>query len=378
MEFLATSGLYLVSFLLVLTLVVYIHEFGHYIVARMNGIKVEAFSIGFGPEIFGWTNKAGMRWKFCWIPLGGYVKMYGDADAASTGAEKSATEYTEDEKSQMLHYKSVGARAAVAAAGPIANFLFAIVIFAGLFLFVGKPTTAPFVGEIQAGSAAEQAGLQVDDKFIRVDGHAIKAFEDILLYVKPNQGTPMDMVILRNGVEKNITITPHIDEEKTITGDMQKVGRIGVKSTQMMWEKSNPWTAVTDGVQRTWYVISQSVVSIGQMISGTRPSDGLSGPIGIFHITGKFAEQGLPALISFMAMISIALGLINLFPIPALDGGHLLFCGIEALRGKPLNEKFQEYVTMGGIVALLGLMVFATWNDLNRLNVFGSIAKLFS
>ena len=377
MEFLQSGLMSMAAFIFVLTLVVYVHEMGHYIVARLNGVKVDEFSIGFGREIFGWTNKNGTRWKFSWIPLGGYVKLFGDADAASTGPQAKAEGYTQEEKSQMLHYKSVGARAAVAAAGPIVNFLFAIILFAGLFMFVGRSFSPPIIANIQPGSVAEKIMLKKGDIVTSIDGQKFTSFEDMALYIRARPTQEMSLNILRDDEKLHFSFTPQALEIEPFKGMKETIGVIGI-SGEGKWEKLSLPQAVLEGVKKTWLTIQNSFLGLGKLIKGEESTDKLSGPLGIYKITGQIAERSFIDLLSFMAFISIALGFVNLLPIPALDGGHLLFCLIEAVRGKPLNEKLQGYATAAGFAILIGILLISTWSDLKKFEIFAPIVKFFT
>jgi len=363
-------------FLVVLTALVFVHELGHYLVARWNGVKVEIFSIGFGPEIFGWWDRAGTRWKFSAIPLGGYVKMFGDSDAASTPSAGLRT-MTLEEQRVSFHHKRLGQRAAIVAAGPVANFVFAILLFAILYVTVGQPFTPPDVGAVSPGSAAEKAGIQTGDYILSIDGTAITRFEQVQQIVQLNQGTPIDMVVRRNGAEVPLTLTPQVVEEKDIFGSMHRRGRIGVRGgSAPEYVKRDPATALWHAAGETWNISFGTLKAMGEMIIGARGTDELGGPIRIAQMSGEVASLGIVALIGFMAVLSVNLGLINLSPIPVLDGGHLLFYAAEAVRGRPLGQRAQEYGFRIGLALVLMLMVFATWKDLERLPFFAFLKSL--
>jgi regulator of sigma E protease len=363
-------------FLVVLTALVFVHELGHYLVARWNGVKVEIFSIGFGPEIFGWWDKAGTRWKFSAVPLGGYVKMFGDSDAASTPSA-GLRMMTEEEKRVSFHHKRLGQRAAIVAAGPIANFLFAVVLFAVLYITVGQPFTPPDVGAVTPGSAAERAGIQPGDFILSIDGKAITRFEQVQQIIQLNQGTPVQMVVRRDNAEVPLTLTPQLVEEKDIFGNMHRRGRIGVRGgSAPEYVKRDPATALWHAAGETWNISIGTLKAMGEMIIGARGTDELGGPIRIAQMSGEVASIGFVALVGFMAVLSVNLGLINLFPIPVLDGGHLLFYAAEAVRGRPLGQRAQEYGFRIGLALVLMLMVFATWKDLERLPFFAFLKSL--
>lgn len=364
------SGLvdYVIPFLVILTVLVFVHEMGHYLVARRAGVRVEVFSIGFGRELFGWTAASGTRWKVSAIPLGGYVKMYGDADPASAGST-GLDAMSAEERAVSFHHKSLKARAAIVAAGPIANFLFAIVLLAGLYGIVGRPYAPPVVDEVVEGSAAAQAGIQIGDVFVSADGMAVTRFSDLRRVVFDRPGVPLPMIIERDGQRQSVTIIPEAVTEVDRFGTSHTFGRLGVRSNQVSIEHLNPLSAVGVATHETWTIVGQTLDAVGQIIAGTRGTEELGGPLRIAQMSGNVAQSGWVTTIWFLAMLSINLGLINLFPVPILDGGHLLFYGVEALRGRPLGERAQEWASMAGLTLVIALMLFVTWNDLVQLNV---------
>lgn len=368
----------LVAFLVVFTLIVFVHELGHYLVARWNGVKIDVFAIGFGKELFGYTDKNETRWKFCAVPLGGYVKMYGDENVASTGPVKDMDEETKKNWDLTVHSKSPWQRAAVAVAGPAANYLFAAVAFFFLFALMGKPYTEPVIAMVQEESAAATAGLQVGDRVLEVDGKKIESFEDLAIQIKMNPGVTFNYTIERDGQTQNLAVTPAEKVMTDVFGNENKMGQLGVNSLQKGWKEIGVFSAVTESLSEVYFITSRSLEALGQMITGSRSAEELGGPIRIFQMSGKVAELGIAALISFTALLSISLGLINLFPIPALDGGHIVMCVIEGIIGRPLNEKFQEYITIVGVSLLIFLMLFATWNDLSQLKVFEWVGGIFN
>ncbi|GGF40396.1 zinc metalloprotease [Aliidongia dinghuensis] len=359
-----TGGLgTIVPFLVVLTILVFVHEMGHYLIARRNGVKVETFSIGFGPELFGWFDRSGTRWKLSAIPLGGYVKMYGDADAASAPSE-ALEHMNETERSVSFHHKRLGQRAAIIAAGPAANFLFTIVVYSILFMTIGRGVTPPTVGQVMPESAAAAAGIQAGDVITRIDGRTISSFEDIVQVVLLNTGTPINLAVDRNGTEQKFTVTPQMVDQKDHFGHHHRLGQLGIRATsQAVFTKLDPATAVWEAGRQTWLAVTTTLDGVGQMITGARTTDDLGGPIKIATMSGEVAKLGIVPLINFMALLSVNLGLINLFPIPVLDGGHLLFYAAEAVLGRPLGQRAQEYGFRIGLALVLTLMVFATWND---------------
>jgi regulator of sigma E protease len=363
MEFLSGLWTYVAPFLIVLTVLVFVHELGHYWVARRCGVRVEVFSIGFGPELFGWTDRAGTRWKFSAVPLGGYVKMFGDADAASTpGAELA--EMTEEEKAVSFHHKTLGQRAAVVAAGPIANFLFALVVFAGLFVIVGQPFTPPEIGGVLPDSAAERAGLKAGDRIVAINDQPIERFEEIQRIIQLNLDSPLTLVVRREGKDLRLNAQPTIVEEQDRLGNKMRLARLGIRGGGVEFVRHGPGTAIWRALGETYHQTTGTLKAVGQIITGQRNSEELGGPIRIAQMSGEVAQGGVASLLVFMAVLSVNLGLINLFPVPMLDGGHLLFYGFEALRGRPLGARAQEYGFRIGLVLVFSLMVFATWNDI--------------
>lgn len=363
-----------IPFLVILTALVFVHELGHYLIARWNGVRVEVFSIGFGPELFGWNDKAGTRWKFSLIPLGGYVKMFGDANAASMPAEGNE-EMSAAERAMAFPYKRLGQRAAIVAAGPIANFLFAIVVLAALFMFYGQPFTPAVVGEVVEGSAAEAAGFQVGDKVTAVDGTTVARFEELQRIVAIRPSEELRITVERGGREVDLLATPDRVERPNGLGETQVVGLLGLRGGAPEYTRHGPLSAVWQATRETISIVDQTFTALGQIIRGARDTDELGGPIRIAQMSGQAAELGLLTMVHFAAMLSINLGLINFFPVPMLDGGHLLFYAIEAVRGRPLGERAQEYGFRIGLALVLTLMVFVTWNDLLRIDSLVNFVK---
>jgi regulator of sigma E protease len=378
MDIISGFGWYVVWFLVVLTVLVFVHELGHYWVARRNGVRVDVFSIGFGPELFGWTDRAGTRWKVSAVPLGGYVKMFGDADPASTPDTGNLSQMSDEDRSVSFHHKRLGQRSAIVAAGPIANFLFAIVLFAGVYSIVGQPFTPPEITGVAEGSAAEQAGLQPGDRIVRINGIEIERFEQIQKIVLLNLDHPVELVILRDGSERTVTATPRIDETADSRGNVMRTPRLGIVGKKVEFVRHGPVESIWRGVSETWVQTVGTIQALGQIITGRRQTDELGGPIRIAEMSGDVARGGPAALLIFMAVLSVNLGLINLFPVPMLDGGHLLFYGFEALRGRPLGPRAQEYGFRIGLVLVFSLMLFATWNDLSRLPFVKYLVSLVS
>jgi len=369
---------YVVPFVVVLSIVVFVHEFGHFWVARRCGVKIEAFSIGFGPEIFGWVDKQGTRWRVACLPLGGYVKMFGDADPSSFGPSEDAPKLTEEEKKLAFYTQSVSKRFAIAAAGPVSNYLFAIVVLALLFWAHGQPYTATTVATVVEKSVAEQVGIKAGDKVISIDGEAMQSFEAIRRVISLNAGTPVVIELERDTALIKMTVTPEVVRTTDRLGGEHSLGRLGIASTITAYRDLGAWGAIRESVTETWNITTGTLRGVGQIIMGVRGSDELGGPLRIAEMSGKVAKDGIFALFWFIVVISINLGLINLFPIPLLDGGHLLFYIVEGLRGRPLSERVQEYAARCGAAVVLSLMLFATWNDLVHLRVFTFLRGLFS
>jgi regulator of sigma E protease len=377
MDFVAGLGNSIIWFLVVLTVLVFVHELGHYWAARRCGVRVEVFSIGFGPELFGYTDRSGTRWKFSAIPLGGYVKMFGDADPASTPSE-AVKEMTPAERAESFFYKTVGQRAFVVIMGPAANFAFAIVTLALLFATMGQPFTPPQIGAVQPDSAAARAGLLPGDVIVAIDGWSIQRFEEIQQVVRLRPDQRLELAIERDGKRQTLPVTPASTEFKDRLGNVHKVGLLGISRSGVEYKHHDPLTAVWQAMRETVSLTSGTLTAIGQMITGTRGSEEIGGPLRIAQMSGEFAQSGFDALIWFMVILSINLGLINLFPIPLLDGGHLMFYAIEGLRGRPLGEQAQKYGFRIGLALVLTLTVFATWNDLVHLRVVDFVRNLIS
>jgi regulator of sigma E protease len=363
-------------FLVVLTVLVFVHEFGHYFIARRNGVRIDVFSIGFGPELFGWHDRAGTRWKFSAIPLGGYVKMFGDSDASSGLPAAGFSRMTQAERDVSFHHKRLGQRAAIVAAGPAANFVFAIVVLAGLFMTFGQPYTPAQVGDVLPGSAAERAGIKPGDMIVSINGSPVRSFEDVQQDVRFNPGVPMTVVVKRDGHDLALRATPARKELTDRFGNHFQIGLLGIQHKGVDYVKLNPATALFQAGAETWKLSTSSLQAMWQMIEGTRSTDELGGPLRIAQMSGEVARGGIAPLLQLMALLSVSLGLINLFPIPVLDGGHLLFYGAEALRGKPLGQRTQEFGFRIGLALVLTLMVFVTWNDL-RLDGFVKFVRGF-
>ncbi len=368
---------YALPFIVTLSVVVFVHEFGHYWVARRCGVRIETFSIGFGNEIAGRTDRHGTRWKISWLPLGGYVKMFGDSNAASAPGE-AVHAMTDEEKKVSFYHQSVNKRLAVVAAGPGANYLFAVLVLAALFMFQGQPYTLPDVSGVIENGAAAEAGFRKGDHIVAVDGASVARFEDVKRIVALNAGTPISVEIERDGVSQSLTVTPRIVTMTDRFGGEHKIGRIGITSDEINYRKWPPVQAVRQAVAETWNMTTATLKAVGQMILGMRGTEELGGPLRIAEMSGHVAQGGVVEMIWFMAVISINLGLINLFPVPLLDGGHIVFYLAEKLRGRPLHERVQEIGMKIGTAMIVSLMVFSTWNDLVHLKVISYLRNLFS
>lgn len=363
------------SFLLVIGPLIFVHEYGHYIVGRWCGVKADVFSIGFGREIFGWTDKRGTRWKVAWMPLGGYVKFAGDMNPASQpSAEWMAL--PPEERAQTFQAKAVWQRFLIVFAGPATNFLVAIGIFAAFFSFYGEPRTPTEIAQVMPQSAAAQAGLKAGDKILSVDGQSVTRFEDIAPIVSIHPGETVDIALNRNGEEINIPVTLQSIQERDRFGNEFRKGQLGILATGRVIVPLAPTEVIGAAIRHTRDIVSMMVETIGQVFTGRRSVQELGGPLKIAQFSGQQATLGAAAFVEFMAMISINLGFINLLPIPLLDGGHLFFYAVEAVRRRPLNAVVQEWAFRSGLALLLGLMLFVTLNDLTSFGLWDHLAGL--
>jgi len=355
------------AFVVVLGLLVFIHELGHYLAARWRGVHVEAFSVGFGRSLKEWTDRRGTVWKIAWLPLGGYVRLHGQERPQDVSPEVAGNWRA----GQTFHEKSVGSRAIIVAAGPIANFLLAVVLFALLFMVSGRPVTMPIAAEVLADSAAARAGMMAEDRIIAIDGQPIDRFEDVQRIVAANPATRLSVSIDRDGSQRTLSI---LTDAREANG--RQVGMLGIRGGRVEYQRLNPIDALIGGVTQTWTVTTETLIGVSQMITGSRGTEELGGPLRIAQLSGQVASIGLASLVTFIAVLSVNLGLINLFPVPVLDGGHLLFYLAEAIRGRPLSQRAQEYGFRAGIAVLASLFVFATWNDLTHIGLFRWVAGL--
>ncbi len=363
-DFLRTA----LAFGVVLGILVFVHELGHYLAARWRGVHVETFSIGFGRALASWTDRGGTVWKLAWLPLGGYVKLHGQERPEDVADDVRARWIP----GRTFHEKSVGSRAIIVAAGPVANFLLAVVLYGALFIVSGRPVSLPVVNGVIADSAASKAGLEVGDRITAIDGTPIHRFEELQRIVTTHAGVPLKVDISRG----DGTLTLNVVPGSAPGAGGRSVGILGVRGGKVEYEAVPLWDIIPASVGQTWDVGVETLTGVWQMITAQRGMDDLGGPLRIAQLSGQVALLGVSALISWIALLSINLGLINLFPIPVLDGGHLLFYLFEAVRGRPLPQRALEYGFRAGFAALLALFVFATWNDLSHLGLVRWVAGL--
>lgn len=360
---------YIVPFLFVLTLVVFFHELGHFAVGRWCGVKIEAFSLGFGPELLHWTDRRGTRWRLAALPLGGYVKFYGDANAASAPDGGAQTSMSAADYALTLNGQTVWERAAIVAAGPLANFILAVVLFTGLFFVNGREVLNPHVGKVREGSAAAAAGFQPDDRILSIDGHPIRSFEEMQRAVQTSSG-PVTFLVHRGAGDVTLTAEPRREVLKTRFGDTT-VAVLGVEAanTPTSWRKESYGIldSVAMGAKETWFVVSTTGNYLRGVVLGRESADQISGPIRIAEVSGEMAKLGVGALLNLAAILSVSIGLLNLVPIPLLDGGHLLYYAFEAVRGRALGDRTQQFGFRVGLTFVAGLTIFAAYNDISRL-----------
>ena len=341
----------LIAFTVVLGVLVFIHELGHYLAARWRGVHVDAFSIGFGRSLLRWTDRRGTEWRLGWIPLGGYVKLHGQETPEDVPPEQRAAWRA----GHTFHEKSVGSRAIVVVAGPVANFLLAIVLFAGIYATFGQPVGGTTIGAVVVESPAARAGLQAGDEILALDNQRVQRFEQVQRYVQPRAGQGIELRVAREGQEVTLQAVPEARDG---------VGLLGIQGGAAKFERLDPFSALAAGAVQTADVTWLTLTSVAEMLTGQRSAKELGGPIKIAEISGQAASLGIMPLINLMAVLSVSLGLLNLFPIPLLDGGHLMFYAAEAIRGRPLPAKTQEYGFRAGFAMLITLFIFASWNDI--------------
>ncbi|MBX7247690.1 MAG: RIP metalloprotease [Caulobacteraceae bacterium] len=401
----ATSLAFMIpSFLVVITIVVTLHELGHFWAAKLCRIKIDTFSIGFGPTLFSRVDKAGVEWRVAALPLGGYVKFAGDANAASVPDQEDLDELREEiiaeegaaAVNDYFHFKPVWQRAFVTVAGPLMNFVLSITIFSLLYLTLGDVIVPPRVAGVDKGSAAAVAGFKPRDLIVSADGAPVESYQDVMTYIVVRSGDPIDFVVERDGKPMHIVATPRRTRDKDPTGSEIEVGRLGLffdSSPQAQVVRHyNPLQAVRAGFDQTFEVLDVSLHYIGRVLTGRESGDQLGGPLGIARAAGAVSEQAAQIqgsfwlkaanvvlqLVQMVAFLSVGIGFLNLLPIPVLDGGHLLFYGYEAVARRPLDAKIQAAGFQVGLALLLGLMLFVTWNDLKKLPLFQHMGGLFS
>ena len=366
---------YILPFIALIVVVVFIHEYGHYYFAKRYGVGITDFSIGFGKEIFGWNDKSGTRWKICIIPLGGYVKFFGDRNVFSQAdQEKIINKYSKEDQETLFVLKPLYQRALIVAAGPLANFLLAIAIFFSIYTFTGKDFTPAVINEVQKNSPAMIGGLKNNDIIVSIDGNKVKSIMEVSKFIMMSTDELIDFTITRSNQNLTFKIKPNIVASKDNLGNSIKKRMVGIKlgayNNEINHVRLGPAKAIYYAISEVYYVSTSSLKYIGSMIAGSGDSSQLGGPIRIAKITGQVAEFGFLPFFNLMAYISISLGLINLFPIPMLDGGHLMFYSFEKILGHPLSQKVQEGFFRIGMFLLLSLMFFTTFNDLKDLGLF--------
>jgi regulator of sigma E protease len=363
-------GGYIVPFVFVLSVVIFFHELGHFLVGRWCGVKVDTFSLGFGPELFGFNDRHGTRWRVAALPLGGYVKFHGDANGASMSDEDAVVAMSAEERSVTFFAQNVWKRAAVVAAGPVANFILAIVIFTGIFSAYGRAILIPRVDKVTQDSAAAAAGFQPGDLIVSINGTKIDNFADMQRIVQHSADMPLTIMVERENQQVALVATPRRKTVKTPLGttDIVQLGVEGGGSKES-WhiQRSGLPESVQLATEETWSIVQQTGAYISGLVTGRESTDELSGVIGIAKVSGEAAKIGFAALLNLAAVLSISIGILNLLPIPLLDGGHLLYYAIEAIRGKQLNEKVQHFGFRVGLTFVIGLMILATYNDISRL-----------
>ncbi len=365
----------IIPFIFLILVVVFVHEYGHYYYAKKYGVGVTDFSIGFGKELFGWNDNSGTRWKICWIPLGGYVKFFGDRNVFSQAdQEEMLKKYNTEERKKLFVLKPLYQRSIIVAAGPIANFILAIVIFLSIYMFIGKDLTPAMVAEVQKDSPAEMAGIMKNDIILEIDGTEVKSILDVSKLIMMSTSEIIDFKVSRYDQSVFLKVKPNIVQSEDNLGNKTSKRMIGIKlspyNNKINHVKLGPARALYYSFTEVYFVVTSSLKYLTSIIGGSGDSSQLGGPIRIAKITGQVAEYGFVPFLSIMAYISISLGLINLFPIPLLDGGHLMFYGFEKVLGRPLSQKTQEGFFRIGMFLLLFLMFFATFNDLKDLGIF--------
>ena len=362
---------YILPFIVIITPVIFFHELGHFAVARFFGVRVETFSIGFGPAIVSWMDRKGTRWKISWLPLGGYVKFLGDADAASTPDQEAAANMSAEERAVALQFRPVHQRAAVAAAGPIANFILAIVVLTIFFWAFGAMTAPAVIGSVARNSPAQAAGFRAGDRIVDIDGRHIETFDDMVAVVAMRAGEPLTVTVQRANATTALHVTPRLTVVKDQLGNTEKVGQLGIYSLHPHPVHYGLTGALSEACHTTWQIVQSTLDMLRLRLSANSVAvSQIHGPLGIGKFAAEVAQVSVLSLAKLAAFISISVGLINLFPIPLLDGGHLLYYGIEAVLGRPLGARAQDVGFRLGLAFILGLALLSTWNDLVWLNPF--------
>ena len=366
---------FIIPFLTLIIIVVFIHEYGHYYFAKKFGVGITDFSIGFGKEIFAWNDKSGTRWKVCWIPLGGYVKFFGDRNVFSQSEQQETiNQYNEEDREKLFILKPLYQRSIIVAAGPLANYVLAILIFAMINMFVGKDLTPAIIDEVQINSPAYVAGIKKNDKIISIDNNEVISILEVSTFISTSTAEIIEFTVSRNDQTVTLFVKPNLVQSKDSLGNSVKKRMIGIKlspfNNEFKKQPLGPGQAIYYSFKEVWFVSVTSLKYLGNMVVGLADTSQLGGPIRIAKITGQVSEYGLIPFLSIMAYISISLGLINLFPIPMLDGGHLMFYLFEKILGRPLKQKTQEGFFRIGLFLLFSLMFFVTFNDLKDLGLF--------
>jgi regulator of sigma E protease len=366
--------LILLAFIAALGPLIFFHELGHYLVARWFGVGAETFSIGFGREIAGWTDRRGTRWKVGWLPLGGYVRFTGDMDPASMG--KNLDQLAPEIRERAFHAKPVWQRFLIVLAGPTANFLLAIAIFAAFFAAFGVPNTPPIAAQVLPGSAAAQAGMRPGDRILSMNGRTIEGFDDIASFTVLRPREEVTIAVQRAGERHELKTVLREEIQEDRFGQTYRVGRLGISNPAPSYEHVGILELVPAAVEATAVTTRSMIDGLGQIITGRRPVSELHGPMKMAQIAGQVASVGVFEFIQLVALFSINLGFINLLPVPLLDGGHLALYTVEAVRRRPLGERAQEWVFRGGLAALMTLLLFTTLNDLGSFGVWERIGHL--
>ena len=366
---------YIIPFIVLILIVVFVHEYGHYYFAKKYGVGITDFSIGFGREIFGWNDKSGTRWKICWIPLGGYVKFFGDRNVFSESEQQEViNKYNDEDRKKLFILKPLYQRAIIVAAGPLANFVLAILIFIMINMYAGKDMTPAVISEVQEDSPAYIAGMKENDKIISIDGKKVESILQVSTFINVSTSETIEFLLIRNDQEISALVKPNLVDGKDALGNSVKKRMIGIRLSPLndnfQKQPLGPSKAIYYSIKEVWFVTVTSLKYLGKMLTGSGDSSQLGGPIKIAQITGQVAEHGFIPFLSIMAYISISLGMINLFPIPMLDGGHLMFYLFEKILGRPLSQKTQEGFFRIGLFLLFSLMFFVTFNDLKGLGLF--------